>query len=361
MKKIHKVIISSGIGIISLILAYVPLPGVNKTIIIVSGTELTEPLKAIETIFESENPDINLELKFQGSQELIYNYLGEKNDFNPTILIPASGELLAELNQSWEMQNQGDAFYQQPQPIAKTFLVAIGWSERSKSLFTDGHFSWQKIQQAIQAGSWQTIGGKSEWGSFDFIMTDPNRSNSGQLTLSLWIKAENLNLNDSKTAELLATIKQGVYLPPRSTDILLQEFIARGPNDADIATVYESIALYRWQQSGVNQDKPYQIYYINPTIETVATAAIVTRNISQTEAKAAQEFIEFLLTSQQQEIFAKYGFRPVDDNIDLDNIPNSPWQQNIPGVETNPDLTIIDAPTTEEIKEIQRLWQRAGY
>ncbi|WAN69895.1 hypothetical protein BJP36_38035 [Moorena producens JHB] len=36
-----------------------------------------------------------------------------------------------------------------------------------------------------------------------------------------------------------------VYQPPYSTDILLQEFIAYGSHDPDVATVYQSIALHR--------------------------------------------------------------------------------------------------------------------
>ena len=141
--------------------------------------------------------------------------------------------------------------------------------------------------------------------------------------------------------------------------MLLQEFIARGPNDADVAMVYESIALYRWQQAGKSRSQSYQIYYLNPTIETVSTAAIVRREVSQGEAKAARTFLQFLIAPEQQQVFVQHGFRPAIANIDLATIPNSPWNQQIPGAETTPAISTISPPNPQLAGEIQRLWQRA--
>ena len=117
-------------------LAYAPIPGLNQTVIVVSGTELQEPLQALEAKFEQVHPEINLELKFQGSQDLVNKYLDDKNDFTPTVLIPANGNLLQELDASWQAQNQSEAFYSTPQPVAKTNLVAIVWQDRGKTLFS---------------------------------------------------------------------------------------------------------------------------------------------------------------------------------------------------------------------------------
>ena len=219
----------------------------------------------------------------------------------------------------------------------------------------------------MEAGNWGEIGGNNNWGSFDFLMTDPTRSNSGQVTLGLWAQSKlggrplsSAGLNNPAINALFSVIKRSVYQPPRSTDILLQEFISRGPNDADVATVYESIALYRWQQSAANQGKSYQIYYLDPTIETVSTAAIVRRNVSEGQAKAAQQFLEFLTQPPQQEVFVQYGFRPVNNTVDLQTVANSPWSQTIPGVQINPPGNVIPPPDKQVLTEIQRLWERAN-
>ncbi|MEO0837590.1 MAG: substrate-binding domain-containing protein [Cyanobacteria bacterium J06643_5] len=358
---------SAGIILAALGLAYAPIPGLQQTVVIVSGTELKAPLEQLEAKFEQENPNIKIELKFQGSQDIVNKFIDQKNEFNPTILIPASGELLDELNQRYQAQNNNEAFYNEPQPIAKTLLVAIAWQERGNVLFPNNNFSWQRVEQAMQSNSWEAVGGQKNWGSFDFLITNPTRSNSAQATLSLWAISKlnssnpnNINYNNPQITSLFSTVKKSIYQPPRSTDILLQEFIARGQNDADVATVYESIALSRWKQSMQNQDKPYQIYYLNPTIETVATAAIVRQNVDSGTAKAGQKFVDFLTQPEQQKVFVQYGFRPTNNSVDLKSVPNSPWNQNIPGSQINPSTKTLPAPNQKAIGEIQRLWQRAN-
>ncbi|MEO0432784.1 MAG: extracellular solute-binding protein [Cyanobacteria bacterium J06656_5] len=349
-------------------LAYAPLPGVNQSITIVSGSELQEPLRLLETRFEQQNPSIQINLEFQGSQDIVNKYIDDNNDFEPTVLIPANGQLLDELSQRWQAQYGDEPFYETPQPIAKTILVAVSWPERAQALFPNGEFQWQRLEDAMTGGNWDKIGGNAVWGSFDFVTTDPTRSNSGQLTMSLWSQAEansnNLNTSDfgkDNVQTLFGLVKRSVYQPPRSTDILLQEFITRGPNDADIATVYESIALHRWEQSSATQGKPYQVLYLNPTIETVSTAAIVRRDISGGKAKAAREFINFLTAPEQQAVFVQHGFRPTNAQVDdLTSVPNSPWSKNIPGAMTNPSGQVSSPPDRAIVEEVVRQWQRAN-
>lgn len=364
--KTTKTLISLGILAVSVAVAYAPLPGLQQTLYVVSGSELQEPLAELERGFEESHPHIKIELKFQGSQELVDRYLDDRNDFQPTVLIPANGVLLQELSDRWRTQNNSSPFYETPLPVAKTVLVGIAWPERGNVLFPDGRFQWSNLENAMQQRTWGAIGGDANWGSFDFVTTDPNRSNSGQLTLSLWAQANSgvntlssANFNTQSTQSLFTLVKQSVYQPPRSTDILLQEFIARGPNDADVATVYESIALYRWSQAAQSQSKPYQIYYFSPTVETVSTAAIVRRNVSLQQAKAAREFLIYLTDRDRQEIFVRYGFRPAIGGIDLSSVPESPWAKNVPGAETEPNLRAIAPPSADIISEIQRTWNRS--
>ena len=73
-------IFSGIITCLALALAYVPIPGLSQKIIVVSGSELAEPLEELETKFEEKYPNINIELKFQGSQDMINNYIDKKND-----------------------------------------------------------------------------------------------------------------------------------------------------------------------------------------------------------------------------------------------------------------------------------------
>jgi ABC-type molybdate transport system substrate-binding protein len=364
--KSSPIYISAAIIAASLLLTYTPVPGLQQTVIIISGTELQEPLQQLSAKFEQENPNIKLELKFQGSQDMVNKFVDQKNDFQPTILIPANGEILTELSDRLRAVNNTAPFYDSPRPIAKTILVGIAWPERGKVLFPNGRFQWQKLEQAMQASNWEKIGGNKNWGSFDFVTTDPTRSNSGQVTLNLWTqsklgtKVNNNSFNNPSVQSLFGLVKKSVYQPPRSTDILLQEFITRGPNDADVATVYESVALYRWQQSSTNNGRPYQIYYLNPSIESTATAAIVRRDVDSGTANAAKKFLDFVTQPAQQAVLVEYGFRPVNSAVDLKSVPKSPWSQNIPGAEVKPTVEKLPPPTPEMITEMQRLWERVN-
>jgi ABC-type molybdate transport system substrate-binding protein len=364
---LNRQITSIGIIIFILGLTYLPVfsKGNNLTLTVVIGSELKEALTEIETEFEQLYPQINLDLKIQGSQDIINNVIDEKNDFKPAVLIPANGQLIEELETRLKTQGKTAIFSNQPQAIAKTVLVAIAWEERGNVLFPQGKFNWQQIETGLQKKRWEKLGGKPEWGSFDLIMTDPNRSNSGQLTLSLWVKNQLkrdfltvTDLNNNEVDRLFNLIKNSLYQPPRSTDILLQEFIAKGSNDADVAIVYESIALYRWLETKQTKNQTYQIYYPLPTIQTTVTGVILKDEIDKATAKAAQNFLDFLKTEEQQKIFAKYGFRPIT-NLDLSTLLDTPWNQNIPGVEIQLPSQLQDPSNSEVMNEIRKIWNRS--
>lgn len=357
-----KQLISLGLIIAGLGLTYLPIPFFKTTVNVVIGSELKEALEEIKDNFEDKYPNIEIELKVQGSQDIISNFIQEKNDFKAAVLMPANGELLRELETTLKAQGEGEVFYETPTPIAKTLMVGVGWEERGSVLFAGDKFDWNQLEKAITLRDWGRLGGKSEWGSFNLVITDPTRSNSGQLTLYMWgqnkLKNNNISPNDinkPQVKELFKLIKKSVYQPPRSTDILLQEFIARGPNDADVATVYESIALYRWQQTKESQKKPYKIYYPNPTIETTITGAVVKKNVGKSVAKSAQKFLNYLTEKEQQITLAKYGFRPITP-LDIKELSNTPWNQSIPGVEYNPPVKTLPPPSQTVITEIEKLW-----
>ena len=87
MKPAFRMVTSAAIAIGAFGLAYMPLPGVNRTVTVVSGSELQEPLAVLEQRFEAANPNLDLQIELQGSQDLVNNYLDDQNDFTPTVQI----------------------------------------------------------------------------------------------------------------------------------------------------------------------------------------------------------------------------------------------------------------------------------
>lgn len=362
----RRTLLSVGFLAAGLAVGLAPVPEGSRTLVVVAGTELQQALTALKPGFERSQPGVRLELRFQGSQTLANNYLDDRyGEVTPTILIPANGEILEKLAQDWRIREQGEPFYAAPLPIAKTILVGIAWPERGQVLFPQGRFEWGRVVEAMRGRRWAAIGGRDNWGSFDFKMTDPLRSNSGQLTLTLGAgyalgtTTTPANLNTENVAALFKLIKQSVYEPPASTDTLLEAFISQGANEGDVAVVYESIALSRWAQGQVSQPPGYRIYYLSPTIETVATAVVVRRHVSPVLAHLAQQFLDYLRAPDQQRVLVQQGFRPVIP-LDLTTVSGSPWSQNIPGVAVSPSVERLPTPSSAVLQEIQKQWQRVG-
>lgn len=364
VKSQRSLYISLAIIAAALGLTFYPLPDDQvQTLVVVSGSELEPPLKKLIETFHQQQSKIRIDLKVQGSLDMVNRFIDDRNDFQPTVLIPANQDTLKRLEQRWT--DSEPAFYGEPQPLAKTRLVAITWSERGKALFPDGKFSWNRVEMAMKAQQWGSFGGSANWGSFDFVMTDPTRSNSGQMTLSLWLShklqkssLQTADLNSPTAQAAVSTLKRSIYQPARSSDILMQEFVARGANDADIITNYESVALNRWEQSKVSQGQPYQIYEINPTVENKPTAAIIRRQVNEKTAQKARDFIEYLSKPNQQKVFIQYGFRPVHPDVKLEENATALWQQNT-GISLKPKAQIMDSPSVDVLKEVGRLWERS--
>jgi ABC-type molybdate transport system substrate-binding protein len=299
------------------------LPKPTVEIAIAAGTEMEEPLKILAAEFQKERPDIRIQLKFQGSQELVDNYLQKKGS-PPQVLIPASAELLNKV--------EGER-----QAIAKTLLVGVVWQESASILFPDGKWDWAKVEAALKAPNWQNRG------KFVLAFTDPKRSNSGRMTVDLWSRSTTLD----KSA-LFKLIPADVERP-RSTDTLIQEFATT--KDSNAAIAYESSAIYRFSQAEVGQKMPYQIYYPNPTLQTEITAVVVPGEGKL--MKASQNFIDFLKAEKQQKTLAKYGFRPASDrNLDKD------WGRGIPGIKADPQVQI--STIDPAIDKLIESWEKSA-
>lgn len=299
-------------------------PGIDciNVLAIAAGTEMEEPLKFLAAEYQKEHPEVRIQLKFQGSQELTDNYRQGKGS-RPQILIPASAQLLNNI--------EGER-----QPIAKTLLVGVVWQESASALFPDGQWDWAKVEAALKAPNWLNRG------KFVLAFTDPKRSNSGRMTLDLW--ARSTTLGKSSLFKLIpANVERH-----RSTDTLLQEFVAT--KDSNAAIVYESSAIYRFLQAKVGQKMPYQIYYPNPTLETEITAVVLPGDGKV--MKASQNFIAFLKADARQKTLARYGFRPVNDN----NLVGE-WGGGIPGIKADPPVEVL--PISTDIDKLLENWENS--
>lgn len=317
-------------------LATAPLPGLRRPLVVAVGSELAGAMAELEPLFERRQGGIDLAWRVQGSQDMV-NRAREEGPERPRVLIPASRDLLSQLAAELRAEGGAPAFLQAPVPVARTLLVAVAWPERVQKLFPDGRFSWPLLRRAAAAGQWGALGAPPSWGSFDLRSADPMRSNSGQLTLALWCQ-------DRNGGDCAASLRRAVYRPARSTDILLQEFISGGPNEGDLALVYEASALARQGEAGRLRPGGYVLLFPDPTIETVLAAAVL-RGEAAGRAEDGERFVAFLLSPEGQGVLTRLGFRGADGG------GGSPAAR---GVKRLPP------PSPEQREELLRLWQQAG-
>lgn len=328
--------LSLGIAAAAVILAAAPLPGLRRSLLVAVGSELEEPMRRLEPLFEQRHGGIDLRWQVLGAQDMVNRSL-DGGPERARVLIPSNSDQLRAYAAALVARGDNQPFQGPPTPIASTLLVAVVWPERAARLFPDGRFRWAALRRAAAAGQWKALGAPPQWGSFDLRSTDPLRSNSGQLTLALWH-------NDQPDAAAVKLLRRAVYQPARSTDILLREFISGGPNEGDVAMVYESSALMRAPEASRRWPGGYTILVPDPTVEMVLAAAVLRGEAAGSEADG-QRLVQFLVGAEAQQDLRQAGFR------------NARGQGGSPAgnrVQRRPP------PQRVELEELLREWQQAG-
>jgi ABC-type molybdate transport system substrate-binding protein len=320
----------------SLALASPLLRGPRQALLVAVGSELEVAMGRIEPLFEHRHPAIDLRWQVQGAQDMVNRQL-DAGPERAKVLIPSNRDLLQAFAAARAAQGDNQPFQAQPRPIARTLLMAVAWPERATALFRGGRFSWSELLRATAAGQWSALGGPAQWGSIDLRITDPLRSNSGQLVLALWVR-------DQPGQAAVTALKRAVFRPARSTDILLREFISGGPNEGDVALVYESTALLRRDEAARRWPGGYRLLAPDPTIEMVLAAAVL-RGEAQGSGSAAERFVTFLTSSEGQAVLRGAGFRgPAGEG----------GSREADGVRRLP------SPGRAELEELLRQWQQSS-
>ncbi|MCP9915569.1 substrate-binding domain-containing protein [Cyanobium sp. ATX 6F1] len=328
--------ISLSFAAVAVVLAAAPLPGLRRPLLVAIGSELAPAMEALEPAFERQHSDIDLEWQVQGSQEMVNRWL-DGGPERARVLIPASRDHLTALAEAAQARGEASPFAEVPRTVARTLLVAVVWPQRAQRLFPAGRFSWSRLRQAVAAGQWKALGAPPAWGSFDLRATDPLRSNSGQLTLALWCEGE-------ARPGCVESLRRALYRPARSTDILLKEFISGGPNEGDLAMVYEASALARQPEAARVRPGGYQVLVPDPTIETVLAAAVL-RGAGQGRQADGARFVAYLGGAEGQDLLASRGFRRANGRG---------------GSALGERAKRLPPPTPAQRDELLRLWQQAG-
>jgi ABC-type Fe3+ transport system substrate-binding protein len=312
----------------------------------------------------SEGKHVKVNLIPMGSLEGAHALLSGDQRIN--VWSPASAAYKDIFVQEWQVKNN-DAPIIREEPLALSPMVFVVWDERYQA-FTQKYkaMSFQTVNQALQAkGGWDEIAHHPEWGLFKFGHTHPNQSNSGLMTLVLAAysyehKTKDLTLKDVLDIgfqQWLEQLERGASGMSNSTGNMMREMVLKGPSSYDGLFVYESVAIDylknaegRWGQLRVAYPE-YNAWNENPYY-------IINASWSTPEQrKAADSFLNFLLTEPIQKESLAHGFRPANPNVPV-KFADSPfvlYARN--GVQV--DLQkICEPPKAEVVNNLLASWQR---
>jgi hypothetical protein len=280
---------------------------------------------------------------------------------------PASAAYKDIFVQEWQVKYNDSPIIRE-EPLALTPMVFVVWDERYQAFIQKyRNMSLATIHQALEAkGGWDEIAHRPEWGLFKFGHTHPNESNSGLMTIVLAAysyhhKTRDLTLKDILDVgfqQWLGELERGVSGMSNSTGNMMREMVLKGPSSFDAVYVYESVAIDylknaegRWGQLRVVYPE-YNAWNDNPFY-------IINASWSTTEQrKAADTFLNFLLTEPIQKASLAHGFRPANPSVPV-KFADSPFVLYA-GNGVQVDLEkICEPPKAEVVNNLLASWQRA--
>jgi hypothetical protein len=341
--------------------------GNNVAIGVAYGTEKQRWLEwAVQEFAKTrEGKNITVNLIPMGSLEGAHAVL--EGDRRINAWSPASALYKDEFLQEWQVKHGGNPIVKEEQ-LALSPMVLVWWDERYQAFIKKyPQPSLDTIEKALnEKGGWATIANKPEWGLFKFGHTNPNESNSGLMTIvlaaySFHQKTRDLTLNDVvdvKFQNWLADMERGVSGMSNSTGNMMREMVLKGPSSFDALFVYESVAIDylknaegRWGSIRVTYPQ-YNAWNDNPYYVLDVPWS------TPEQRKAAQTFLDFLLSEPIQRESLKHGFRPANTNVAV-RTPDSPFTQfQQYGVQLDIG-NVCEPPKAEVVNNLLASWQRS--
>lgn len=364
--------------------AYAPIrelllpPPAPIIVTILYSTEKEAWLGEVTERFEASGANINghpvqIELEKMGSWEINTALLDGTRQ--PVLISPASFLQIAALQDASTAQfgkslvNPADAAA--CRPVVRTPLVLVAWKERADVLWGQqpGTALWPTIHEALTNPQGWAAFNRPDWGYVKFGHTDPLKSNSGFMTILLMTygyhnKTSGLTpadiLTDSQFQQWFLETEASIGQFEYSTGPLMQKMVAYGPSTFDFVAVYEATAIEQ-AENAVGRYGELRAYYPSPLLWSDHPFCILQAQwVEPDHAQAAQLFINYLTQPEAQELaLLKYGFRPVDATIALEQ-PGSPFDRYAANG-FKADLTAlpeVEIPTGNVLNTLRDFWSR---
>jgi hypothetical protein len=364
--------------------AYAPLrellipPPEPITINLLYSTEKDGWLTEVLEEFEMNGPRIDsrpikVEVEKMGSWEMYAAVLDGTR--KPVLISPASLLQVSALQDAWSSRSTrplvNPADNSSCRPVVKTPLTLVAWKERAGILWggQPDQSLWLEIHDHLVDPSGWASHGRPEWGYIKFGHTDPLKSNSGFMTILLMTygyfeKTANLSSNDILTDDAyqkwFLEIESVVGQFEHSTGPLMNKMISYGPSTYDFVAVYEATAIEQ-AENAVGRYGELRVYYPPTLVWSDHPFCVLDGDwVTSQQARAGRLLIDYLASQPVQKIaLMKYGFRPTDPSIKLDQ-PGSPFDQFAAnGFRSDlSNLPEVEIPAGSTLNTLRDFWSR---
>jgi len=364
--------------------AYAPLrelilpPPAPVVVSVLYSTEKEAWLNEVIVEFEKTNPTIDghpvkIELEKMGSWEINAAVLDKTRQ--PVIVSPASSLQIAAL-QSDSVAETGKSLVNPAdsatcRPIVTTPLVLVAWKERADVLWGSqpGKSLWKDLHNALTDRQGWAAYNHPDWGYVKFGHTDPLKSNSGFMTILLMtygyhnttsaLSASDI-LSDNDYQKWFLETESSIGQFEHSTGPLMEKMVAYGPSTFDIVAVYEATAIEQ-ADNAVGRYGELRVYYPPALLWSDHPFCIVNADwVTPQQTAAAKLFMDYLTSKPAQELaLLKYGFRPVDKSIPLEQT-GSPFDRYAAnGFRSDlSNLPDVEIPAGNVLNTLRDFWSR---
>ncbi len=261
------------------------------------------------------------------------------------------------------------------QPVALTPIIIAMWESRLRALQqTIGRqdIGWADLLTLLDSpNGWADFGIEGGRRAVFYGHTDPRTSSTGMSSLIIEYYASasangfsgrrltTSQVNDPAIQEGVRQIEQLVRHYASRTDEYL-DYIAQGPNYLDFVTLEENDLLYlkgafraRGFEPPFTPPEPLiALYPREGTLWHDRPMAIASADwVTAEQRRAAQVFIDYMISEPVQRMVLERGFRPVNPDVPL----GFPIAAEF-GADPNQPTTVLDLPDAETIVTIQQNW-----
>ena len=245
----------------------------------------------------------------------------------PTLWSPAGQAWIELINQTWQGRT-GHAFIDASKPTVTSGLVVAMWKPMAEALGWPGKpIGWDDMTRvAADPKGWASLG-HPEWGQFRFGHGHPDFSTSAMLSVLSTIyaaagKTAGLTADDlknPKVIEKVATLEKAIVHYGESSSWLTEKLCTKGPSYLSAVTLYEANVV---KANDKYKDKmPFPLVAVYPKEGTFwenhPTGVVNADWVTADQKQAAEKFLAFMISKEQQSKAPKYGYRPTDKSVPI--------------------------------------------